>query len=59
MTETVALIAALVAVAGAGGVIIALLRRCAQQEESCRLRRPNHPRRRNLIVLCPSCDTRC
>jgi len=55
----VALIAALVAVAGAGGVIIALLRRCAQQEESCRLRRPNHPRRRNLIVLCPSCDTRC
>jgi hypothetical protein len=37
MTETMALIAALAAVAGAGGVIIALLRRCAKQEESCRL----------------------
>jgi hypothetical protein len=37
MTETVALIAALAAVAGLGGVIIFLMRRCAEQEESCRL----------------------
>ncbi len=37
MTETVALIAALAAVAGLGGVIIVLMRRCAAQEASCRL----------------------
>lgn len=37
MTETLALIAALAAVAGLGGVIVVLMRRCAEQEASCRL----------------------
>jgi hypothetical protein len=37
MTETTGLIAALAAVLGAGGVIIALMRRCAQLDQACRL----------------------
>jgi hypothetical protein len=37
MTETVALIAALAAVAGLGGVLIVLMRRCAQLDRDCRL----------------------
>lgn len=37
MTGTAALIVALAATTGAGGVIIALLRHCAEQERSCRM----------------------
>jgi hypothetical protein len=37
MTETTGLIAALVAILGAGGVIIVLMRRCAQLDQACRL----------------------
>ena len=39
MIETAAFIVALAATMGAGGVIIALMRRCAEQERSCRLLR--------------------
>ena len=39
MTETMALTTALAAVLGAGGAIVALMRRCAELDQSCRLLR--------------------